>query len=89
MKRAKGNDGHAKYCSCEVCYRERNLKNLRNKSLLGINPTRVDKYARIEPDSEPDDLTLLLCPFRVFGYALRYKEWGEQLLPVSLSRQLN
>lgn len=77
MKRAKGNDRHAEDCSCEVCYRKRTLENVRNRPLLGIGPTRVDKYARIEPDSEPDDLTLLLCPFRVFGYALRYKEWRE------------
>ncbi|MCJ1242992.1 hypothetical protein MMC30_000188 [Trapelia coarctata] len=35
------------------------------------------KYNKIDPESEPDEMVLLLCPLRVFGFNLRNKEWRE------------
>lgn len=72
-KRAKGNANHPEECLCETCYRKKKFKT--RQSFQSSLPSSTDKYARIEPNSKPDDLTLLLCPCRVFGYALRYKEW--------------
>ncbi len=44
-------------------------------------PIRVDsrynKYDLLRPDQEPDYLTLLLCPQRVYGYCLRDKIWSK------------
>jgi hypothetical protein len=49
--------------------------------------SEFNKYDRIQPDSEPDELTLLLCPQQVHGYCLRDKVWKDlnvtQLRPVS------
>ena len=44
-------------------------------------PIRVDsrynKYDLLQPDQEPDHLTLLLCPQRVHAYCLRDKIWSK------------
>ena len=39
--------------------------------------SRFNKYDILEPTSEPDDLTLLLCPQVVHGYSLQDKSWSE------------
>jgi len=42
-------------------------------------PHRVDsiynKYDMLQPDKEPDELTMLLCPQQVHGYCLRDRLW--------------
>lgn len=48
--------------------------------------SKFKRYDVLQPDSEPDDLTLLLCPQQVHGYCLRDKIWKSlnvtQLQPV-------
>ena len=39
--------------------------------------SKFNKYDALEPDSQPDDLTLFLCPQNVYGYCLRDKFWSE------------
>ncbi|KAK3174390.1 hypothetical protein OEA41_001635 [Lepraria neglecta] len=52
--------------------------------------SEFNKYDRIQPDSEPGELTLLLCPQQVHGYCLRDKVWKDlnitQLRPVSFRK---
>ena len=44
-------------------------------------PTRdnseFNKYDSLQPDTRPDELTLLLCPQQVHGYSLRDKAWSK------------
>ena len=57
-------------------------------------PQRADskfkQYDIIKPDSQPDDLALLLCPQAVHGYCLRDKVWKSfnvnQLKPVQFRK---
>lgn len=42
---------------------------------------KFNKYDALEPGSQPDDLTLLLCPQHVYGYCLRDKFWSECFAP--------
>ena len=43
-----------------------------------------NKYDRLQPDSTPDELTLLLCPQQVHGYSLRDKVWSKYIIiPIS------
>lgn len=39
--------------------------------------SKFNKYDSIEPESKPDDLTLLLCPQHVHGYCLKDKTWSK------------
>ncbi len=48
--------------------------------------SRFSKYDLLQPDQEPDYLTLLLCPQRVHGYCLRDKVWSKPTDPVPLRR---
>lgn len=42
------------------------------------------KYDCLQPDSRPDELTLLLCPQQVHGYSLRDKAWSKYIIiPIS------
>lgn len=38
---------------------------------------KFNKYDALEPDSTPDDLTLLLCPQHVHGYCLKDRTWSK------------
>ena len=38
--------------------------------------SKYNKYDLLQPISEPDELTLLLCPQRVHGYSLHDKTWS-------------
>lgn len=38
--------------------------------------SKFNKYDSLEPDSKPNDLTLLLCPQHVHGYCLKDKTWS-------------
>ena len=44
------------------------------------NNSESNKYDRIQPDSRPDELTLLLCPQQVHGYSLRDKDWSKYII---------
>lgn len=39
--------------------------------------SKFSKYDAVEPNSQPDELALLLCPQHVQGYCLRDKIWSE------------
>ena len=42
--------------------------------------SKFNKYDCLQPDSTPDELTLLLCPQQVHGYSLRDKTWSKYIL---------
>ena len=83
----RSNCSHHEDCPCEVCYSKNSFSALQSSWIT--LPICIDEYDRIEPDSKPDEKMLLLCPFRVFGYSLRYRNWGEQFSPVFLTQRLN
>ena len=39
-----------------------------------------NEYDRLQPDSTPDELTLLLCPQQVHGYSFRDKVWSKYIM---------
>ena len=46
--------------------------------------SEFNKYDCLQPDSTPDELTLLLCPQQVHGYSLRDKVWSKYIfIPIS------
>ena len=48
------------------------------------NNSEFNKYDCLQPDSRPDELTLLLCPQQVHGYSLRDKVWSKYIIiPIS------
>ncbi len=66
--------------------------------LSGVEPYRIlkterppirdtsefNKYDCLQPNSTPDELTLLLCPQQVHGYSLRDKVWSKYtVIPIS------
>ena len=52
--------------------------------------SKFKQYDLLQPDSQPDSLTLLLCPQQVHGYCFRDKIWKSlnitQLTPVSFKK---
>ena len=42
--------------------------------------SEFNRYNCLQPDSTPDELTLLLCPQQVHGYSLRDKVWSKYIL---------
>ncbi len=47
----------------------------------------LKKYDVLSPESEPDELTKLLCPQIVHGYCMRDKVWSKYFSPCSLPQQ--
>ena len=43
-----------------------------------------NNYNRLQPESRPDELTLLLCPQQVHGYSLRDKSWSKHIIIISI-----
>ena len=78
------------------CYRPENIDD--QEEFSGVEPYRIfkteqppirdnsefNKYNCLQPDSTPDELTLLLCPQQVHGYSLRDKVWSKYtVIPIS------
>lgn len=51
--------------------------------------SEFNKYDCLQPDSTPDELTLLLCPQQVHGYSFRDKVWSKYLLFPTLGAAIN
>jgi hypothetical protein len=66
------------HCPCSDCKDKRETARQNFERLDRVSA--YAKYNAIEPDSEPDDLTLLLCPDRAYAFSLRDKSW----MPVKL-----
>ena len=63
------------HCACSECKEKRETARTNFERLDRVSP--YAKYNSVEPDCEPDDLTLLLCPNRAYAFSLRDKSWSK------------
>lgn len=76
------------------CDEDNRYEGLYNRSDCDCPALKSDSkhkhYDLLQPDSQPDDLTLLLCPQQVHGYCFRDKIWKSlnvtQLQPISFKK---
>jgi hypothetical protein len=63
------------HCDCSDCKEKRETARTNFDRLDRVSP--YAKYNSVEPNSKPDELTLLLCPDRAYAFSLRDKSWSK------------
>ena len=72
-------EDHEIGCTCYTCKARRDF--VVKKISTGMIKSPYSQYDLIDPKTgDPNEMILLLCPYRVFGFGLRSKDWSRSLL---------